>query len=100
MFIQKGYKITGRAWVLKSGDKGYGEMHRKLSAAIGMVFSIVSLIEIEPIAVDGIIAPSYRMFPGKGPIDRSRDSSASYHEDGDQGRYRQAGTGNVALRLT
>ncbi|MEM0896923.1 MAG: pyridoxamine 5'-phosphate oxidase family protein [Verrucomicrobiota bacterium] len=81
VFIQKGYKITGRSRILREGDDGYDERHRKLSTAIGKAFPIFSVIEIKPTACDEIIAPSYRLFPDSGPIDRITESLATYQVD-------------------
>jgi len=78
VFVQKGYKITGKAAVLKPGDAGFDEQHRPLTAAIGAAFPVISVIVIEPVAVAVIIAPSYRLYPDTEPLDRIRDSLQTY----------------------
>jgi uncharacterized protein len=78
IFIQKRYKITGNATVLKPGDSGFDEKQHQLIAAIGSAFPVISVIAIKPLAVAEIIAPSYRMFPTNGPLDRIRESLQIY----------------------
>lgn len=81
VFVQKGYKIAGRATVLKTGDAGFDEKADKLTAAIGPAFPVISVIVIEPVRVDEIVAPSYRLFPDSGPLDRIRESLQTYRVD-------------------
>ena len=90
IFIQRGYKITGRATVLRPGDSGFEEQCQKLIAAIGDTFPIISVIVIEPGTVDEIIAPSYRLFPDSGPDDRIRESLRSYEVDNYKSRADEA----------
>ncbi len=93
IFIQKGYKIRGTATVVKSGDPGYGEQHGKLTEMIGSTFPIVSVIEIKPVAVDEIVAPSYRLFPESGPVDRVRESLETYRVEQYQKWAEEGGAG-------
>lgn len=81
VFVQKGYKITGTATVVKKGDPGYEERHAKLTAMIGTAFPILSILEIDPVAVAEIVAPSYRLFPESGPLDRIREALETYRVD-------------------
>ncbi|MCB1204124.1 MAG: pyridoxamine 5'-phosphate oxidase family protein [Verrucomicrobiae bacterium] len=81
VFVQKGYKITGRAKVLRPDDVSYEDKHRKLTLAIGSAFPIISIIEIDPVKVDEIIAPSYRLFPDSGPAERIKEALATYRVD-------------------
>ncbi len=90
VFIQKGYKIVGTANILKRGDSGYENKHGKLVAAIGSAFPIISVIEIEPVSVHAIVAPSYRLFPDTGPVDRIRESLETYKVEQYQKRAKQA----------
>lgn len=96
VFIQRGYKISGTATVLKPGDSGFDEKHRRLTDAIGAAFPIISVIVIEPVAVAEIIAPSYRLFPDTGPVDRIRESLQTYRVEEFQQRAEQAdGHGHI-----
>lgn len=78
VFTQRGHQITGKARILKSDDDGYAERLAKLTAKIGTTFKIISIIEITPTSVNQIIAPSYRLFPDSGPLDRIRESLKAY----------------------
>ena len=78
VFIQKGYKITGKAKVWNPGSVGYEDRLRKLISEIGETFPIISIIEIDPTETEEIIAPSYRLFPDSGPLDRIRESLSTY----------------------
>ena len=81
IFIQKGYKIAGNATVLEPGDTGYEARHERLTSLIGSAFPIVSIIEIDPVETDEIIAPSYRLLPETGPRERIRESLETYQVD-------------------
>ncbi len=78
VFVQKGYKVSGRATVLKPGDSGFEAANSMLTESIGTAFPIHSIILVEPAEVVEIIAPSYWLFPDSGPLDRIRDSLDSY----------------------
>jgi predicted pyridoxine 5'-phosphate oxidase superfamily flavin-nucleotide-binding protein len=78
VFIQKGYKVIGEARILMEGDSGYAEALKKLTSFIGESFKIVSIIDIDPIQIDQIIAPSYRVFPESTELDRIRESLETY----------------------
>ena len=78
VFVQRGFKIEGKARILEAGDAGYDEQVAKLIAAIGTDFEILSVIEIDPVAASPIIAPSYRLFPESGELDRIRESLETY----------------------
>ena len=78
VFVQKGYKVSGQVTNLKPGDSGFDAAHNLLTNAIGTEFPILSIIVIEPTAVAEIVAPSYRLFPDTGPLDRIRESLVTY----------------------
>ena len=88
VFVQKGFKIEGTATILRPGDPGFEDKLGKLTAAIGSAFPILSIIEIEPVRIDEIIAPSYRLFPDTGPVDRIRESLKTYQVNEYQRRAR------------
>ena len=78
IFLQKGYKITGKARVLRKQMEGFEEAFQSLTAAFGTQFPISAVIEIQPQAVAPIIAPSYRLFPDSGPLDKIEDALKTY----------------------
>lgn len=65
VFVQKGFKIKGKAAVLGPGDDRYEEQRDKLVAVIGPGYPILSVIEVTPMKMEPIIAPSYSLFPGR-----------------------------------
>ncbi|MEM7316656.1 MAG: pyridoxamine 5'-phosphate oxidase family protein [Planctomycetota bacterium] len=78
VFVQKGYKVSGIATNLKPSDSSFDAAKSLLIDAIGGAFPIQSIIVIEPIEVAEIIAPSYRLYPDSGPLDRIRESLKTY----------------------
>lgn len=82
VFVQKGFKLAGIAIVLKPDDDGYEARRGMLTTLIGTRYPIISIIEITPVAVDEIIAPSYRLFPDSEPEDRIQEALATYRVEG------------------
>jgi len=78
IFTQKGYQISGRASICRPGESGYEAKLEKVVQRIGTVFPVLSIIVIEPVRIQTIIAPSYTMFPASGAEDRIRESLATY----------------------
>ncbi len=78
VFVQKGFKVVGHAKVLVPGDSGFEVQHGRLVEAIGTTFPILSVIEIAPKDFSEIVAPSYRLFPDSGPLDRIKESLQTY----------------------
>ncbi|MCA9195373.1 MAG: pyridoxamine 5'-phosphate oxidase family protein [Planctomycetaceae bacterium] len=78
VFVQKGFKVVGHAKVLVPGDSEFEVQHGKLVEAIGTTFPILSVIEVTPTKVVEIVAPSYRLFPDSGPLDRIKESLRTY----------------------
>ena len=62
VFVQKGYKLKGRASILDPKDDGYEAIARKLSEITGPKFPFRQLIRVEVTDSEPIIAPSYRFF--------------------------------------
>ena len=91
-FVQKGYKVSGMATNLEPGDSSFDAAYRLLIKAIGDTFPIHSIIMIEPTAVAEIIAPSYRLYPDSGPLDRIRESLKTYRVTEYQQRVRSETT--------
>lgn len=63
IFVQKGYKIRGKAEVLQSGAMGYIERHEALARIVGERFTIASIIRVKVSETEAIVAPSYRFYP-------------------------------------
>lgn len=90
VFIQRGYKISGRARVLERGVPDFDVQHAKLVKVIGSTFRVNSVTEITPTATAEIIAPSYHMFPESGPLDRIKESLQTYQVEQYRKRVTQA----------
>ena len=78
VFFQKGFKIRGTAVVIDPGDAAFDKSKGRLLETIGTTFSILSVIEVTPVRIEEIIAPSYRLFPDSKPVDRVRESLKTY----------------------
>lgn len=63
VFKQKGFKIKGTATYIVSGDALFDDYHARLRTLGGERFPILGVIEVTIDRVDGIVAPSYWMFP-------------------------------------
>lgn len=65
VFVQKGYKVFGTARYLLPGDDGFAQWAAPLLAMAGPRFPIHGVIVIRAEAVEPILAPSYRLYPGE-----------------------------------
>ncbi|MEZ6087349.1 MAG: pyridoxamine 5'-phosphate oxidase family protein [Pirellulaceae bacterium] len=63
VFTQRGHKIRGEARLLTEDDARYENQKSLLAQLVGERFPIRGVIEVQPTAVEEIIAPSYRLFP-------------------------------------
>lgn len=63
VFVQKGFKITGTARNLGRADAGFAQWAAPLEAKAGPRFPLRSVLVVEAMAVERILAPSYRLHP-------------------------------------
>jgi uncharacterized protein len=63
VFVQKGWKVQGRAVLLRPGEPGFDAAHAALAALAGPAFPIHAVIAVRAEAVEPIVAPSYRLHP-------------------------------------
>lgn len=63
VFVQTGYKLKGRAQVLRPGDEGFERWAAPLLAMTQGRFPVHAVVLIEPLHVETILAPSYRLYP-------------------------------------
>ena len=63
VFVQKGYKLKGRASILQPEDGEYEPVARKLREIGGPGYPFRQVIQVEVTESEPIIAPSYRFFP-------------------------------------
>jgi len=63
VFVQKGFKLQGLARTVASGDADYSAWAGPLERMVGGRFKILSVIVVDVLSVDPILAPSYRFYP-------------------------------------
>ncbi len=62
VFVQKGYKLKGKASILEPGDADYEPCAGKLREIAGPKFPFRQVIRVEVMESEPIVAPSYRFF--------------------------------------
>lgn len=62
-FVQKGFKLKGRARLVESGARDFDALAAPLARLAGPRFPFTSLFAVEIAAVEPIVAPSYRFYP-------------------------------------
>lgn len=65
VFVQKGFKIIGTATELKPSEPEYSRWVDPLLAMAGDRYPIYSVFVVRAIAVEPIVAPSYRLYPSE-----------------------------------
>ncbi len=78
VFVQKGFKITGRATVLGEGHERFEVQKEKLAAFIGPDHPIISVIEVLPLSVEPVVAPSYNLIPGRTEAEQVAQALVTY----------------------
>lgn len=63
VFVQKGYKLTGKATFIKRSNSDFAAKAKQLKVMAGEAFPVNSLLEISVEKVAEIIAPKYRFYP-------------------------------------
>jgi predicted pyridoxine 5'-phosphate oxidase superfamily flavin-nucleotide-binding protein len=63
VFVQKGFKLLGRARELRATDPEFATWAKPLLAIVGQRFTIHSVLVIHVKSVSAIVAPSYRFYP-------------------------------------
>lgn len=63
VFVQKGYKIMGKATLVQPPDPAFGRWAKPLRAMAGERFPIHGVFVVRATAVEPIVAPSYRLYP-------------------------------------
>lgn len=65
IFVQKGFKVIGRARNVRRQDPEFAFWSASLEVKAGTRFPIHSMFVIEATAVESIVAPSYRLYPAE-----------------------------------
>ncbi len=63
VFVQKGFKLLGRAREVRAADPEFATWAKPLLAIVGQRFTIHSVLVIHVKSVSAIVAPSYRFYP-------------------------------------
>ena len=63
VFVQKGFKLVGRAREVRAADPEFSAWAAPLLAMVGQRFTIHSVLVIQVQSVAAIVAPSYRFYP-------------------------------------
>ena len=82
VFVQKGYKIQGQAKIIKKSNRKqyyFIEKELLLKKIAGKKFTIQSIIEITTVAIEPIIAPSYRFYSETKEQDKIKEAMKSYN---------------------
>ena len=62
VFVQKGYKVLGMARNVNPKDSDFSRWVEPLAAMAGPRFPIHSVVVVQAVAVEPIVAPSYRLY--------------------------------------
>lgn len=65
VFVQKGFKLSGTARCVSSGDADFAPWAAPLLPQAGPRFTIHAVLVVRVQAVEPILAPSYRLYPGQ-----------------------------------
>jgi predicted pyridoxine 5'-phosphate oxidase superfamily flavin-nucleotide-binding protein len=63
VFVQKGFKLLGRAREVLADDPEFATWAKPLLAMVGQRFTIQSVLVIQVQSVAAIVAPSYHFYP-------------------------------------
>lgn len=78
IFKQKGFKVKGRATIIRDTEEAYQSKLKLLQQLGGEGFPIKNIINISVAAVEPIIAPSYWMFPETTEQTQIEQSMSTY----------------------
>ena len=78
IFVQKGYKLTGKAAFVKKSDTDFLEKAKKLEIMAGEAFPVNSLLTISVKKVDEIVAPRYRFYPDTTEAEQIESAYRTY----------------------
>ena len=63
VFVQKGCKVTGRARYVARAHPDFAHWAQPLLPLAGPRFTLHGVIVVQALAVEPIVAPSYRLYP-------------------------------------
>ncbi|HZG23396.1 MAG TPA: pyridoxamine 5'-phosphate oxidase family protein [Chitinophagaceae bacterium] len=78
IFVQKGYKLKGVASIIKRENPSYNIYVQPLSSLAGERYPIKSVIAVEVLKVERVLAPSYRLYPETTEASQIASAMKSY----------------------
>lgn len=78
VFVQRGFKLEGRAEVEAASDPRFAGLARTVLALAGDLYPVQAVIVLAVERVSPIIAPSYRLFPHRPVEARVAEAMARY----------------------
>lgn len=78
IFVQKGFKVHGRADLVRRSDPRYIELAEPLEGMVQDKFDIHGIIEVRATAVEPIVAPSYQFYEDTTEETRVQDALTAY----------------------
>lgn len=78
ILVQKGYKLVGKAKIVKKSDVIYEREVKKLKLMAGDAFPISALIKIKITKTAPILAPSYLLYPDTKESDQIEGALKTY----------------------
>jgi len=78
IFVQKGYKVRGRARLVAPADDGFDELAAPLQRMTQRRYPIHHVIAVDADAVERIRAPSYQLDPNTTEAEQIEGAMAAY----------------------
>lgn len=78
IFVQKGYKLRGRATIVEKTEPHFDDMLKPLLVITKGAFPIQSIIRLEISHIAPIIAPSYRFISGTTEDEQIQNAMSKY----------------------
>lgn len=78
IFVQKGFKLKGRATLINRGNYQYEQKARLITDLFGDQYPIRAIIEVIVTKVESIQAPSYFLYPNRTEESQIRLAMKSY----------------------
>lgn len=78
VFVQRGFKVTGRARIVGPGEDGFEALAAPLRAKGGPDFPVRNVIEVWIRRIERIWAPSFSLVPGRTDAERIAGALEAY----------------------
>ncbi|WP_421976353.1 pyridoxamine 5'-phosphate oxidase family protein [Roseivirga seohaensis] len=78
VLVQKGFKVKGKAAIVRSGQEGYQAIQAELEKLTGGKYPFSEVIVIRVESIEAIVAPSYKLFPELSEEERIEQAKRQY----------------------